>query len=80
MSHYIFSSNQAAKAEMVKTAMITFDFRRYMRKFVDRVDILVDQELITFYDQISKLARTWVPNEIIDDFATSHAFDFDKYD
>ena len=75
--HYIFSPNQAAKAEMVGMAMIAFDEHKYMSKWLKRVNILADKNLIEFYDYICGLVRTWRPN--IDNFEVPRA-NFEKYE
>ena len=80
LSHYIFSSNQASITKMVEIATIAFDFRRYMKKFLDRVNILSDEVLMMFYHRCSELARTWHPDEIIDNFAITSPVNFAKYE
>ena len=61
---------------MVPVAMIAFDFKVYLRKFLDRVNILVDPELIKFYDWISDLSKIWQPLDIIENFRKTGIIDF----
>ena len=57
LSQYIFSSSKEMKVQMVQISIMAFDYRRYMKKFLNRVNILEDTELIRFYDKMSEMAQ-----------------------